>query len=307
MATQPSNHLRNQLPDELTRILPLRLMLALGLDWALIVCCFACAVYFPHPLVYLVAAIIIARTQLALAVLMHESAHGVLLPNRKLNDIIGQAFTAAPLMLSMYAYRKGHLQHHRAPMELDDPVATIFGIGDYPVPKKELIWRLFKDVTSISYFLSIRDFITGKHREVMAKSPAIPAPTGFVMTSILMMNGCMIGILAAIGHVGLYFGLWLLPALTFLQLFARVRAITEHAGYPPGEDQIRNARTIVRPSWQTFFFGPHCIHYHIEHHQYVRAPFYHLPKIHQAMMRQGVIPPQNLYCGYGQVLKDVST
>lgn len=297
----------NQLPNELTRILPLRSMAALGLDWALIICCFAFAIYFPHPIAYLVAAIFIARTQLALAVLMHESAHGILLPNRKLNDIIGQVFTAAPLMLSMYTYRKGHLQHHRAPMENDDPVATVFGIGDYPVPKRELIWRLFKDITSISYFLSIRDFVTGKHRAVMAKSTDIPQAPGLVIASLLITNGCMVGILAAIDHVGLYFGLWILPALTFLQFFARVRAITEHAGYPPGEDQIRNARTIVRPSWQTFFFGPHCIHYHIEHHQYVRAPFYHLPKIHQLMMHQGVIPPQNLYSGYGQVLKDVSS
>lgn len=305
--TQASKTMSNQLPDELTRILSLRSMTALGMDWALIICCFVFAVYFPHPIVYLVAAIFIARTQLALAVLMHESAHGVLLPNRKLNDIIGQVFTAAPLMLSMYAYRRGHLQHHRAPMENDDPVATVFGIGDYPVPKRELIWRLVKDITSISYFLSIRDFVTGKHREVMAKSPAIPQAPRLVIASILIANGCMIGILAAIDHAGLYLGLWILPALTFLQFFARVRAITEHAGYPPGEDQIRNARTIVRPSWQTLFFGPHCIHYHIEHHQYVRAPFYHLPKIHQLMMHQGVIPPQNLYSGYGQVLKDVST
>lgn len=307
METQTLKSIGIQLPDELTRILPSRSMTALALDWALIFCCFVCPVYFPYPVVYLIAAILIARTQLALAVLMHESAHGIFLPNRKLNDLIGQAFTAAPLMLSMYAYRKGHLQHHRAPMENDDPVATVFGIGDYPVSKNQLVWRLIKDVTSISYFLSILEFMKGKHREMMAKIPAISEPPGLVIASILIANGVMIAILAAIGHVGLYFGLWIFPALTFLQLFARVRAITEHAGYPPGEDQIRNARTIVRPSWQTFFFGPHCIHYHIEHHQYVRVPFYHLPNVHQFMMRQGVIPSQNLYDGYRQVLKDVST
>ncbi|MEC5161965.1 MULTISPECIES: fatty acid desaturase family protein [unclassified Janthinobacterium] len=299
--------MQTHLPPHLSEIQPLRAVGALALDWALIACCFAGAIYFAHPVAYLVAAILIARTQLALAVLMHESAHGLLTRTRRVNDFVGQVFTAAPLMLSMFSYRTGHMQHHRAPMAGNDPVAVVFGIADYPVPRKELAWRLFKDLTSIGYFLSVRDFMGGKYRDVMPKGPSQPATGAFVLASIVVSNGILLGALAAAGHPGLYLGLWILPALTLLQVFARVRAITEHAGYPETKDQTQNARSVVRPSWQTFFFGPHAIHYHIEHHQHVRAPFYHLQEVHEVMKAQGVLPTANLYRGYAQVLRDVTT
>ncbi len=86
----------------------------------------------------------------------------------------------------------------------------------------------------------------------------------------------------------------------------RIRAIMEHAGLPACADQSQNARSIVRPNWQTFVFGPHAIHYHIEHHLYVRMPFYHLQSAHQQLVARQLVPGENLYEGYGAVLRDVS-
>ena len=172
--------MRPPLPAHLTTISNPRALLAVALDWALIAACFVAAIRFSHPLVFLLSAILIARTQLALAVLMHESAHGTLLSYRRLNDIAGQLFAAAPLLLVMDFYRSGHLQHHRAPMVADDPVATIFGIDDYPVTRRELVWRLFKDATGIGYLLSARNLVrTRQRRRSPPYRPAVaglPAP-----------------------------------------------------------------------------------------------------------------------------------
>jgi fatty acid desaturase len=294
------------LPSHLTQINSWRSIAALFLDWSLIISCFAVTIYFPHPAVYLAAAILIARTQLALAVLMHESAHRTFLKNQRVNDFIGQVFTAAPLMFSLFSYRRGHLEHHRDPMAANDPVAIVFGIADYPVTRKELVWRLFKDLVGISYFLTIRDFSKGKFSHLAINDKKNKLETIFVAFSIVFIHSIFIGLLALSGHTWLYLGLWTLPSLTFLQLFARIRAITEHAGYPQCDDQTKNARSIVKPSWQTFFCGPHAIHYHIEHHQYVRVPFYHLQEVHSIMDSQGILPSANLYEGYGKVLQDVT-
>ncbi|VAW77428.1 Fatty acid desaturase [hydrothermal vent metagenome] len=296
------------LPNHLTQISLFKSLAALLADWLLIGVCFAVVIWYPHVISYTLAAIIIARTQLALAVLMHESAHGVFHTNRRLNDTLGQVLTAAPLFLSMYVYRQGHMQHHVAPMSSDDPISVVFGIGDYPISRKQLCWRLFKDLTSIAYFQTLYDLLNGKSKQALQKIKVKSKKSRkvFVVASILAVNGLLFAVLFTLGHGLLYFVLWLLPALTLLQVFARIRAITEHAGYPPGDDQAKNARTIVKSSWQTFFFGPHCIHYHIEHHLNVRAPFYRLPDIHAYLQENGKLPQENLYSGYGKVLADVT-
>ncbi|MCA3890928.1 MAG: fatty acid desaturase, partial [Burkholderia sp.] len=119
-------------------------------------------------------------------------------------------------------------------------------------------------------------------------------------------NGVLFGALALAGHPLLYVALWIVPSVTLLPLAGQVRAIFEHAGLPACADQSRNARTIVRRSWQTFLFGPHAIHFHIEHHLFARMPFHNLPVVHRQLAQLQLLPDGNLYAGYGAVLRDVS-
>jgi fatty acid desaturase len=280
--------------------------LALLGDWALIGVGFACAALWPHPLVYLLAALLIARSQLALAVLMHESAHGLLLRGPPANDLIGQWLAAGPLFLSLRTYRAGHLKHHLQPMQHDDPIVAVFGLGDYPLPRGKLVRRLLADLCGVGYCLSALRFARGDYRAVMPKVDKSPRQALGEVCSMLVGNGLLFGVLAWSGHPWLYLGLWLLPAITLLPLLGRVRAIMEHAGLPAADDQSRNARSIVRPNAQTFLFGPHAIHYHIEHHLYVRVPFYHLRGLHRQLAAAQLLPEGNLYQGYGGVLRDVS-
>lgn len=290
----------------LFQLQPWRSLLALLADWGLIALAFVCAVIWPHPLIYLAAAIIIARSQLALAVIMHESAHGVLLRHQGLNDGIGQALAAGPLFISLETYRVGHLKHHVAPMRHDDPVVAVFGLGDFPMARGKLVGKLLADLCGLGYCLSAWRIARGDYREIMPKAQKSPRLKAWEVLSMLLSNGLLFGLLAASGHPWLYLGLWLLPAITLLPLMGRIRAIMEHAGLPECADQSQNARSIVRPNWQTFLCGPHAIHYHIEHHLFVRLPFYHLRTVHEQLVAQQRVPEANLYGGYIAILKDVS-
>lgn len=295
-------------PDPaLFQLKPWRAMTALMADWGLIAAALASAIRWPHPVTYILAAIIVARTQLALAVIMHESAHGTLLPHQRYNDAVGQACAAGPLLLSMKMYRAGHLRHHQFPMQEDDPVARVFGINDYPISRAQLALRLLADLSGFGYCQSALKMLCGDYQSIMPKVPKSISYVIWEVFSILASNGLLLGLLAWSGHAWLYMTLWILPAVTLLPLFGRIRAIMEHAGLPASHDQSQNARTIVRPSWQTFLCGPHGIHYHIEHHLHVRMPFYHLRKLHDQMAANSVLPSRNLYRGYDQVLRDVST
>ena len=58
---------------------------------------------------------------LALAILMHEAAHGLLLRNKPWNDRIGQWLTAYPTMADTLLYRRAHFQHHKHTWTEQDP------------------------------------------------------------------------------------------------------------------------------------------------------------------------------------------
>lgn len=294
-------------PAELFALKPWRTLLALLADWGLIAVSLAAAANWAHPVTYLVAAIIIARSQLALAVIMHESAHGVVLRHQGLNDLVGQLFAAGPLFLSLQTYRAGHLKHHLAPMRQDDPVVAVFGLGDFPLPSGKLTMKLLADIGGVGYVISAWKFARGDYREIMPKVEKSTGQVAWEIFSMLLSNGLLLGVLSVYGHAGLYLGLWLLPAITLLPFMGRVRAIMEHAGLPASDDQSLNARSIVRANWQTFVFGPHAVHYHIEHHLFVRMPFYHLHRLNQLLVTQHRVPVSNLYHGYIAVLRDVST
>ncbi|HDR9585286.1 fatty acid desaturase family protein [Burkholderia stabilis] len=294
-------------PDPaLFRVNALRVGAALAGDWLMIAAAFAGAIAFAHPLAYACAAIVIARSQLALAVMMHEGAHGSLARSRRINDVLGQVFAAGPLWLSLRTYRAGHLKHHRAPMQADDPVALLFGVHDYPVTRRQLIGRLLAYACGIGYVTSVVKLARGEFAHALPKVRKSRAYAVWEVASMLAANGVLFGALALAGHPLLYVALWIAPSVTLLPLAGQVRAIFEHAGLPAGADQSRNARTIGRRSWQTFLFGPHAIHFHIEHHLFARMPFHNLPIVHRQLAQRQLLPDANLYAGYGAVLRDVS-
>ncbi len=282
-------------------------------DWLVIAGSFALAIVYPHPLIYLASAILIARTQVALAIIMHDGCHWRLAKSKTLNDYMGQFLGAGPILFSLYSYRHNHLKHHKNPLAPDDPDITL--IGGYPISKASFARKLLRDISGISYFKFIRYFLYGSHKRrkelqsteqlaIAKKKDNDPMGLSTVIFSILFTNFLIFGTLWYFGHPWLYLFLWLIPAMTILQVLLRIRGIAEHAGYQPGPDQRYNSRTVVNPL-QAFFVAPHGVHYHIEHHLYVAVPFYRLWEVHKLMKERGSLPEKNFYTSYGQVIREL--
>jgi fatty acid desaturase len=318
--------LRPNVVRELSVPSPAQSLLAIAFDWALIAACFAAAIsaettdipMWTKISVWILCYVFMARQQLALAILMHDGAHRRLMPSAKANDLICQFFCAAPLFFSMYSYQKLHLKHHRDPLAADDPDLSL--IGGYPIPLRSFLRKLLRDASGLSYIKFIRYFIhmarnskpkpIQNDRDVGPSELKTQSSTGSristvgIVTSILLMSLLLCSILIAVGHGWFFLIFWVLPAVTFLQVLLRIRGIAEHAGYSQNPDQRLNARTVINPL-QTFFFAPHGVNFHIEHHVYPAVPFYNLPKLHRLMMAENLLPPTNLFQGYGKVLKDL--
>ena len=74
--------------------------------WAVIAGAMALFVWWPNPLTFIAATLIIGARQLGLAILSHDASHGLLFSNMKLNDFAGTWLTDYALFGDMYAYRK---------------------------------------------------------------------------------------------------------------------------------------------------------------------------------------------------------
>lgn len=315
MATQ---YLTSQELQQLTKLRTWRSVFGVASDWIIILSAFALIIFYPHPVTYIFSFFLISRQQLALALLMHDGSHRRLASSAKLSDFIAQWLCAAPLFFSMFSYQRLHLKHHRDPLVKDDPDFSL--ISGYPISKLSLSRKLFRDAIGLSYFKFIRYFIymarkpkvTSLSAEMkFEKKPAsqtghqgsMPLPS--VAASILITNSTLFFALYFSGHPWLYLTHWFLPMATSLQVLLRIRGIAEHAGYEPNPDQRMNSRTVVNPL-QTMIFAPHYAHYHLEHHVYPAVPYYNLPKLHQLLKERGHLPEQQIYSGYGKVLKELT-
>lgn len=296
----------------LSTVKPLRSYLSLLADYLLLFALWTIGVLYPHPVVILILVPFVARTQLALAILMHDGAHRRLHPDPKTSDFISQYFLAGPIFFSAESYKKNHLLHHKIPLTKDDPDLSL--IAGYPVSTTSFLRKLLRDISGVSYFKFIRYFLYGRHRRAQklgekaqkkgASLKEKKLPLWKLILSMIVPNALFFSVFFFLGKPWLYFFLWILPAWTFLQLFLRLRGIAEHSGRKPSQDQALCSRTVVNPL-QAFFIAPHNVNYHIEHHLYVGIPYYNLPKAHKLLLERGSLPLHNVYKSYVPVLKEL--
>jgi len=97
-----------------------------------------------------VALMIIGGRQLGLAILMHDGAHGLLHPNRKLNNFLGQWPSGAATGSDLHAYRTYHLTHHKFTQQPEDPDLSLS--KPFPTSRASLRRKVVRDLTGQTFF-----------------------------------------------------------------------------------------------------------------------------------------------------------
>jgi fatty acid desaturase len=253
--------------------------------WIVIAVCMALFAWFPNPLTFLVAVVLIGSRQLGLAILMHDGAHGVLMRRHGLNEFVSQWFCAFPVFTDTIPYRHYHLVHHRKTQQEDDPDYSLS--APFPITRASFRRKIIRDITGQTGFKQRRAQLRaalGRKGEPFAKRFAtFRAKLG----GPLIANAILFAGLAALGYWYFYPLFWLLPLLTWQQVITRVRNIAEHAVVPDNDDVFRNARTTYASWWERALFAPYWVNYHVDHHLLFYVPCYNLPRLHAMLLAKG--------------------
>ncbi|MEM7656692.1 MAG: fatty acid desaturase family protein [Bacteroidota bacterium] len=262
---------------------PQRHTFDLVLDWAIMLGTITLVNLFFHPLLYVLAVIIVGARMHAMAILMHDATHYRFLKNRKWNDLLTNIFTMYPVFTSIEVYRKNHLSHHQHLNTEDDPdwVAKL-GKREFTFPKtKTEFW-----MTTLSYFTliqGIRDAIWFLKRfGGKDKSSAEASKAGGRQKLIFYISLAIV--LSVFGLWKIFLFYWVVPYLSTFFMFQYIRSVAEHFGDLAYDHLLTSTRTIKTNWMERFFLAPHNVSYHLEHHLYPGVPYYHLPQLHDLLM-----------------------
>lgn len=247
--------------------------------WGIIFAAMALFVWWPNVLTFLLAAALIGGRQLGLAILMHDGAHGLLLKNQSLNMWVSQWLLAYPVGTDALVYRRYHLKHHARTQQDDDPDLVLS--KSFPVTAKSFRRKLLRDITGQTGYAQR----SAQFQDAFGK-PGQPWSERYSRArdkvgGIVVSNVVLFAALAIAGYWWLYPLLWLLPLLTFFQLFLRLRNIAEHAMVGDKDDPFAHARTTLADPLTGLFLAPYWVNYHVEHHLLMWVPCYNLPKFHR--------------------------
>jgi fatty acid desaturase len=215
---------------------------------------------------------ILGGRQLGLSILMHDGAHGLLHPDRKTNNWLGQWPTGAATGSDLHAYRAYHLTHHKFTQQAEDPDLALS--APFPTSRDSLRRKFIRDLTGQTFykqrraqfavalrgaqFMLRREGSNGKadtnagRALNMQNRTGLNAPvanvegaktTARTVGRFLLVQTILLAIsLLVWGWTP--FLLWLTALATTFQLFLRIRNIAEHACTPTGSgDPFTHART----------------------------------------------------------------
>jgi fatty acid desaturase len=256
--------------------------------WAQAIVVLGLAVWWGNPVGYVLAFLLMGRTQAQLAALMHEAAHRLLFANRRANDFVGRWFLGYPSFTSTDAYRRVHMAHHRQEFGPDEPDIPLY--AGYPISGASFRRKLVRDATGQTGFKLMRDQFAG------FRSP--DARVRRTLLKILAVQALLLAAAVVGGVWWVYPVFWVAPFLTVWRVVNRLRSIAEHGGMDASPDRRATTHT-VRQSWSArSVLVPFHIGWHLAHHVDSGVPMRHLPEYHRALVDGGYVTSALEYPGY---------
>ena len=277
---QSMDYIDRQQLKTLSQLKPWKTAVAIVADWAIIIFAIVLGDMMGHWLVWLIAVAVIAGRMHALGAMMHDFTHYRFIRNKELSDWIGDIFLAWPLGTTVAAFRFNHLTHHRyANTDKDPDWSSKQGNPIYTFPQE----MRFAIMNLLGYFVmlsSIRDM-----RRAFVRLQKEESRSKVRLVARVAYNILILVVVIYSGVFTQYALYWLVPFFTLFFLFLYIRSVAEHCGETMDyTTELSGTRTVIPHFWERWFFCPHNINYHAEHHIYPSVPYYNLPALSKLLM-----------------------
>jgi len=295
MADSPPATLRNQIAALRRRRRWLPPLAALGSTFAFIGLAVWILAEHLHVWSGFIAFLLIGAMQYRLVLAAHEATHKTLMPQVGMNEAAG-LFCASLVGVSLFNYRRAHLEHHKYPQSIQD---DIDGYIYRPLITARPGWPRFLllftgNYVDIAIKLRRKFFgdgdLEGTHALVGSKKPA----TGAVLLQLLPLAGVQLAVFALFTSLVTWWAypvFWLAPIFIIALQLDRVRTFLEH-GYnyffpgPPIGNLGEAPQTTIDVDTnfiERYLFAPFGFADHQAHHAQLTVPFYNLPELRQIM------------------------
>ena len=224
-----------------------------------------------HPFAWLVAVplyVCAAASLHGISLFAHEAVHRTLSPHRVWNAALGAA-CAIPVLQNCAAYTVLHLRHHRHLGEDGDP--------DHYASYTRWTWLIFT-MNWLRLLVGYPIYI------VAIPILAFKYGTARARAGIALETAASVAFIVALLHSPVPRSLllhgWLIP-MCFINFMVNVRGMSQHTLLSDTTDEVRGTRSILTGRLVAFFMCNE--NYHLEHHLYPGVPWYHLPRVHEAL------------------------
>jgi fatty acid desaturase len=251
----------------------------------------AVTVRINHPLLWVVAFLLMGRAHAQFLSLMHEAAHRLLFTHKGTNDFVGNWLLGYPTLTSTPAYRRVHMAHHKREFGPNEPDVPLY--ANYPVTRASLRRKLVRDATGQTGFKLLRNQMRG-----------LKSPDTRVRHTLWKMLGVQTVIIAAFalsGYWWMYVVMWVAPYLTVWRVINRLRSIAEHGGMREDDDRRYTTHSVHQHWFARFMLVPYNIGFHMAHHVDAGVPFRNLPRYHRLLHEANYLDNTLEYPSYRSV------
>jgi fatty acid desaturase len=251
----------------------------------------AVTVRINHPLLWVVAFLLMGRAHAQFLSLMHEAAHRLLFTHKGTNDFVGNWLLGYPTLTSTPAYRRVHMAHHKREFGPNEPDVPLY--ANYPVTRASLRRKLVRDVTGQTGFKLLRNQMRG------LKSP--DTRVRHTLWKMLGVQAVIITAFALSGYWWMYVAMWVAPYLTVWRVINRLRSIAEHGGMREDDDRRYTTHSVHQHWFARFMLVPYNIGFHMAHHVDAGVPFRNLPRYHRLLHEANYLDNTLEYPSYRSV------